>query len=431
MKQKISLGLSLVVLLAAVFVGPHVLRAQPHVTTPIKHIVYIMKENHTFDSLFGKFPGVNGATTGVVKVNGVDQTITLNPGQNVVSNFDHSWIAAKTAYDNGAMDQFNTADSLKACTSAPYECYQAADQPLIPNYWQLAQNYVLDDNAWSDMRGASFPNHLFEMSGASGPDIQHSAVAGPGGSSWGCDAPSKARATLYNKTTVFPCFSFATLADEMQTAGVSWKYYAASQGQAGYNWNAADYYNQIRNTSLWQTNDVNWSTFTTDAAKGTLPAFSWVSPPRYQSEHNGEPMCQGENWTINLINSVMKGPDWASTVIVLTWDDWGGLYDHVAPQNVDALGLGFRVPFMVISPYAYATDNVGNRHISHAQIEVASVLRLAEEIFGLPSLGTRDATAGDLMQLLDFSSIHENNLVLQQRTCPTYTEPTNMPPIDD
>jgi phospholipase C len=135
--------------------------------SPIKHIVYILKENHTFDSYFGTFPGVNGATTGQVKVNGVDQTIPLNPGQNVPGLFCHEWTCAHTDDDNGAMDAFNLGDP-NHCGAPTYACYQYGGQALIPNYWTWAQDYVLDDNAWSSLMGASFPNHMFTVAVAPG-----------------------------------------------------------------------------------------------------------------------------------------------------------------------------------------------------------------------------------------------------------------------
>src|SRR3954453_19090521 len=144
-------------------------------STPIQHIVFILKENHTFDSLFGAFPGANGASTGLVKVNGVDETIPLNAGQNVPTEFCHAFAGGRTAYDGGKMDAFNRADSAN-CGAPPYACYQEGTQALIPNYWSLAQQYVLDDNAWSSMRGPSLPNHLYSMAAASGPDIPHSVI---------------------------------------------------------------------------------------------------------------------------------------------------------------------------------------------------------------------------------------------------------------
>jgi phospholipase C len=432
-KKRLLLAFVVLIILCPSSIVPRV-SASPHAraqSTPIQHIILITKENHTFDSLFGTFPGANGATTGVVKVNGVDHTIPLNPPQNVTSLFCHVWSCALKADDHGKMDAFNLADA-KYCGSPPYACYQTGNQALIPNYWQLASHFVLDDNGWSSLRGASFPNHLMLMSAGSGVDIPHSVIQGPNsGNSWGCDTVSTARATLYNGSKVFPCFTFSTLADEMQRAGVSWTYYSPQQGQSGYNWNAPDYYNQLRNNpAIWTTHDLPEQQFLSDAATGSLPAFSWVSPSKETSEHNGYSECVGENATIAQINAVESGPDWASTVIVVTWDDWGGLYDHVAPQNVDALGYGFRVPFLVISPYAYAGDNLANTHISHDQLEFSSVLRLAEEAFNLPSLGRRDTTARDLLPLLDFSQVHNAPLLLQQRTCPA-SHITPVQEIDD
>jgi phospholipase C len=293
----------------------------------------------------------------------------------------------------------------------------------VPNYWNLAQNYVLADNGWSDFRGAALANRLYMLAGASGPDLPHSIVDNPTansggiGDGWGCDAGTKQLVPLYNGTLANPCITIPTLADSMLSAGVSFKYYAAQQGDQGYQWNALNAFKQDRYGPAWNS-DVDSSQFIPDALAGNLPQFSWVSPPYVDSEHHGNNTCVGENWTVSLINAVMSGPDWASTAIIVTWDDFGGVYDHVAPSNVDALGLGFRVPFLVISPYAYANNNAENRHISHDKIEFASVLKLAEQTFNLPSLRTRDATADDLLPLFDFSQVHNGTDVLQLRTCP-------------
>ena len=386
------------------------------ISTPIQHIVFIIKENHTFDNYFGLFPGVNGTTTGVIKVNGKQQIIPLNPLVDKPLNYCHAYKCAVAAMDGGAMDKFN---KQSPCNTPPYSCYSEASQSLIPNYWSLAQNYVLDDNGFSSMEGPSFPNRLYTMAGAAGPDLQDSAVENPNNNGpWGCDAPTTTTVRLYNNSSAYPCFSFPTLADEMTSAGVSWKYYAPVQGDSGYIWNAPDDFSQVRNSAQWQ-NDVPWQQFASDATAGTLPAFSWLVPPGGYSDHPTASICNGENWSVNAINAVMNGPDWASTAIVLTWDDWGGFYDHVTPPQVDGIGYGPRVPFIVISPYAYASDNSSNPHVSHDQIEFSSVLKLAEEVFNLPSLGTRDATAGDLLNLLDFSQVHNPSAPMQLRTCPT------------
>ena len=390
---------------------------QTHAAMPIQHIVFILKENHSFDNYFGLFPGVNGASTGKVKVNGVVKTIPLGAFQDrFIHDYIHDWAAAHAAYDKGAMDKFNQG----FCANAPYPCYQTAHQSDLPNYWTYAQKYLLNDNTFSELEGPSFPNHMFMVSGGSGPDINHSAIDNPTGG-WGCDAQKSVTVRLYNGTKQFPCFSFPTLADEMTQAGVSWKYYAPPSTQGGYIYNILNAFKQDRYGSAWK-NDVPSEQFAADAAANKLPAFSWLSAPWQYTEHpdgkTHNSMCQGENWTVQQINAVMRSPAWSSTVIVLTWDDFGGFYDHVAPTQVDSLGYGFRVPLLVISPYAYARDNASNRHIGHTQLGFASVLKLAEQVFNLPSLHKRDDIAGDLMQQLDFSQVHNPATLLSQRNCP-------------
>src|SRR5208337_291348 len=120
----------------------------------------------------------------------------------------------------------------------------------------------------------------------------------------------------------------------------------------------------------------------------------------------------GENWTVDRINSIMQGPDWNSTAIFLTWDDFGGFYDHAVPSQIDRFGLGPRVPLIIISPYAKAGTVV------HTQYEFSSVLKFIESMLSLPSLGTRDATANDLLDAFDFTQNPLPPVVLNERTCP-------------
>ena len=396
-------------------------RAQPAI--PIQHIVFLIKENHSFDQMFGLFPGANGATTGVIKVSkGVQQTIPLNAAPDTPTNYCHLFNCAAKAYDKGAMDAFNKADNK--CSLAPYPCYQENSQATIPNYWAYAQNFVLGDNTFSSLQGPSFPNHLYTVAAGSGPDAAHSAIGNPTGHIWGCDATSTTTVLLFDGQKVFPCFTFSTLMDEMTTAGVSWKYYTPQRGDVAYQWDAADAFSQDRSSP----NVVPWTQFATDAAAGNLPAMSWLVAPDVASEHPPTSTCTGENWSVSEINAVMNGPDWASTAIFLTWDDYGGFYDHVAPQHIDSLGLGFRVPLLIISPYAHADDDPANPNISHDQFEFSSVLRFAEEVFGLPSLGRRDAVAGDVMAAFDFSQVWNPPLVLSPRTCAPAVNP---PPATD
>jgi len=398
---------------------PHTLpKAHANGSNPIKHIVFIIKENHSFDTYFGRFPGVNGVTSGLVKVNGVDQPITLTPIIDQSPDYCHVWKCHIQDYDNGAMDHFN---AVGACAPAPYTCYQAATQDQIPNYWDLASKFVLSDETFAPMHGPTFPNRLFSIAAASGSDIAHSAISlpsNPGGTTngWGCDSNANTRVKLYNTTTAFPCFDFPTIADSMDAAGVSWKYYAPTPKEGGYIWSAFDAIHHIRNGSDWSQDVVPWKQFVTDAQSGNLPAFSWVVPPEKYSEHPSNSTCVGENWSVQQINAVMQGSDWSSTAIFLSYDEWGGFYDHVAPVSVDPLGYGFRVPMIIISPYAHS-NNLGNPHVTHTQYEASSVLRFAEEVFNLASLNQRDATTNDMMDAFDFSQVWNNPDILNQRTC--------------
>jgi phospholipase C len=423
--------LSIVLLLAVVGIGRYAVLSRIDATAhsqssgmnTIQHIVFIVKENHTFDSMFGLFPGVDGTTTGKITENGVVRTIPLNHALDAPVDISHRWENAHIAYDNGAMDAFNQADH--SCKKPPYRCYVAADQSLIPNYWALAQHFVLNDRAFSSLMGPSFPNHMYTVAGATGPDQARSVINNPdhSQSTWGCDAPRGTTVKLYNGTDVFPCFTFPTLADEMEAAHISWKYYAPVQGEGGYNWSVMDAFAQIRNTHLWTQHVAPWQDFVKDANTNNLPAFTWLVAPTQYSEHPPSSVCQGENWTIQQINAVEQSPAWPNTAIVLAWDDYGGFYDHVASPQFDQFGYGFRVPLMVISPYAYVSGNRNNPHVDHTQVEFASVLKLAEQVFNLPPLGKRDASAGSLLNSLDFSRVHNDPLVLQQRTCPRIMGP--------
>ncbi len=158
------------------------------------------------------------------------------------------------------------------------------------------------------MHGPTFPNRLFSIAAASGSDIAHSAISlpsNPGGTTngWGCDSNANTRVKLYNTTTAFPCFDFPTIADSMDAAGVSWKYYAPTPKEGGYIWSAFDAIHHIRNGSDWSQDVVPWKQFVTDAQSGNLPAFSWVVPPEKYSEHPSNSTCVGENWSVQQINA--------------------------------------------------------------------------------------------------------------------------------
>ncbi len=377
--------------------------------SPIQHIIFIVKENHSFDDYFGLFPGANGTTVGYAKINGVSTQIPLNPGLDSSPNFIHEWNPAHIAYDNGQMDAFNLAEHNK-CNTPPYMCYQEMTQSQIPNYWSYAQNFVLNDNTFAPLMGASFPNHQFSIAAGSGPDLDHSAIGNPHTPPWGCLDPPSVKVRLYDGENVFPCFTYSNLADEMTAAGISWKYYSSQKSI----FNALE-----ANQNDYQLPNANArpQDFLNDLKNNTLPNFSWMVAPDAFDEHPPNSTCVGENWTVQMLNALMNSSSWSSTVVFLTWDEYGGFYDHVAPPQVDQLGLGFRVPFLIISPFAYANNDPSNPHIGHDLFDFSSVLKFAEEVFNLPSLGRDDVNAGDPMTEIDTSMVHNQPLILTQRQC--------------
>lgn len=340
----------------------------------ISHVVVIMMENHTFDNFFGQFPGANG--------------MTMAPAPNPMqSDLDHSSPAFNAAMDGGAMDQF------------PARSYVQYSQSDIPNYWTYAQQFGLSDNFFSSDATNSAPNHLAMLAAQTG---------GLNGSSLmnGCKSPQNTieeskSATTGNEYFSYPCYSITTTADELNTAKLSWKYYSA----VGI-WDAPG---MVQSTYLSKNIIANPNKVVTDINAGKLASVTWVTPMGNDAnDHPPSALQGGQNYVTNIVNAVMNSSFWNSTAIFVTWDDWGGFYDHVQPPVVDGIGLGARVPLLVISPYAK------QGYISHAQGEFASLAKFIEEVFGLPSLNQRDALTqtSDLMDFFNFSQTPRAPLIL-------------------
>lgn len=376
----------------------------------IQHIVFIIKENRSFDNYFGTFPGADGATSGELSTG---QVIPLGHTPDRTPNdICHAWGCAHKAENHGSMNQFDLIPGGDTLVNGTPLSYTQLTQADIPNYFAYAQNFVLADHMFSSLQGPSFPNHLYTVAGQAGGAIDLPTSA----SAWGCDAPSNSTVTVLESDgdteDEFPCFDFQTLADSLQNAGISWKYYAPGPRQSGYVWSALDAIKHIRMGPLWASNVVSDTQFATDAQNGSLPAVSWLVTTDGRSEHPPFSTCIGENWTVQQINAIMQGPDWNSTAIFLTWDDFGGFYDHVMPPDVDQFGLGPRVPLLIISPFAK------KGYISHTQYEFSSVLKFIENRFALSSLTARDTQANDTTDSFDFSQSPRAPLILQTRTCP-------------
>jgi phospholipase C len=365
---------------------------------PIKHVVFIVKENRSFDFLFGRFPGANGTTTGM---DGTTK-VPLKRGSYVIpTDVAHAYSDALADWNGGNMDGFG--HKVDGYDSAAAYTQMYPDQ--IPNYWKWAKDFVLGDDFFASVLGSSFPNRLFTIAASSAGtrDGPNARVPRPSGTakSWGCDAPKAETIPVVdpegNEVENPPCFDIQTEGDLLTKAGVGWASYTASQTQNGYIWSAYNSIAHIRNTDQWAQHVFPVDSLVDDINHDRLPSVSWVAPTFEDSDHPKfkTSLCQGENWTTRVVNAIMKSPAWKDTAIFISWDEWGGFYDHVAPQQIDKFGLGFRVPLMVISPYAL------RGHIDHHWGEFSSVLRFIEENWGLRSLTARDAGASDLSY--DFS----------------------------
>jgi phospholipase C len=377
----------------------------------IEHIVFIVKENRTFDDYFGTFPGANGATQATLSTG---QVMTLVHGvDRGTHDIGHDWTNSHSDIDAGRMDRWDL--NSECSVNGDEMCLSQLYQSDIPNYWTYAQDYALADNTFSSVESGSYPAHLMLVSGSSQTVIDNprSSLAGQ----WGCDAITGTNVPVmlsdYSLSDVFPCFSATTIADLADAAGVSWKAYTSISGQPGYVYNTYRSFSNIYNSSDWTTKVVSESNFNNDALTGQLPAISWITPPGTTTEHPPQSVCGGENWTVQTINAIMQGPadQWSKTAIFLTWDDYGGYFDHVPPPYRDQYGLGIRVPMLIISPWVV-------QGVYHTQVEFESVLRFMEETFALPSLGGADAVANDLQDAFNYTQSPLPPVVLSTRTCP-------------
>jgi len=382
--------------------------------SPITHVVFIIKENRSFDSMFGRFPGANGAST-YVDAHGKRRPLNHQP-MTLQQDLFHGFSDAQLAENGGKMNHFGLVNG--AIQNGVDESDSQYYQSDIPNYWSYASRFTLADHFFSQINGPTFPNHLASLIGSSGNIIENPVNLPV--YSWGCDLPSpgKVQAIHRNGSKYWtrPCVDSKSLPDLLDEAHLSWKDYAPPQFASGYIWSAVDYIRHLRFGPDWKTHQVRYDHFDTDAAAGKLPAVSWLTGPNTSSDHPPTSICLGENWTVDAINSIMRNKTlWAHTAIVLTWDDFGGFYDHVPPP----LGperqtmYGMRVPAIILSPYARQV------YVDHSFYSFTSLLKFAEDTFNLPSLGTLDGKANGFSSAFDFKQKPLAPLVLSLRPqCP-------------
>ena len=377
----------------------------------IDHFVFILQENRSFDSYFGTYPGADGLPAGICLPNPrggpciapYHNTSLINRGG------PHGWANAWADIAQGKMDGFlaqayagmstvvaapcSITDAICAPGHDPRDVMGYHDYHEIPNYWDWAHLFVLQDHLFESVASYTLPSHLYVLAAQSGGYV---------------GAPGQRRPTSFD----FPVIT------QMLTGGkVSWKYYVTS-GTApdtendevvGSNaqqlqhpdkfslFNPLPAFPRVMNDPGERSRLVDTAQFYADAKNGTLPQVSWVIPSGKVSEHPPSNIQAGMIYVTGLVNAVMQSPDWPTTAIFIGWDDWGGFYDHVEPPKVDALGYGLRVPGLLISPYAR------QGYIDHTTYSYDSWLKTVEERFGVAPLTDRDAHAADMLAGFDFN----------------------------
>jgi phospholipase C len=435
----------------------------------IRHVVIIMQENRSFDSYFGTYPGADG----IPRKNGVPTVCNPDPktGQCIKPYHDradlngggpHFSSDALADIDGGTMDGFfrravegrrgclNTTNP--ACTnSTTPDVMGYHDERDIPNYWTYAHTFVLQDHMFSPTIAWSLPSHLYLVSAWS---ARCSRRGEPMSCRRAIDHPAFPPGFLGTRRS--PHYAWSDLTYLLNKQHVSWGYYvfprsasctsylfscprsvrrAATPGI----WNPLPYFDTVRqDRQLGNIQDI--AHFYAVAQRGHLPAVSWVIPSRTVSEHPPSLVSAGHSYVTGVINAIMRSPDWGSTAIFLTWDDWGGFYDHVVPPTVDGQGYGLRVPGLVISPYAK------KGYIDHQVLSFDAYLKFIEDAFldgqrldprtdgrpdPRPAVREDAAILGDLTKDFDFRQAPRPPLVLPPHPTTALVAPSSATPGRD
>ena len=385
--------------------------AAPQGIHKIRHIIIIMQENRSFDSYFGTFPGAGGLPTkdGAFTVCNPDLTTgrCISPYHDTNDSNEggpHDAVASMREIDNGRMDGFVIAarEGRKGCKSAKDPACSALSEPDvmgyhdgrdIPNYWDYARTFALQDHMFEPDASWSLPAHLYELSAWSAYCSKHNdpmscsnELQSPGVEPDDTYRRNKFSGERAGPLGTKPVYAWTDLTYLLHKHHVSWGYYVIPGGP-GCNgdtkserfctpeiWNPLPYFDTVASDNeLSRVQPLD--NYYKQARDGTLPSVVWIAPAYAVSEHPKALVTAGQSWVTGLINAVMQGPDWKDCAIFLAWDDWGGFYDHVAPPVVDQNGYGLRVPAMVISPYAKP------HYIDHQILSFDAYLKFIEDDF--------------------------------------------------
>lgn len=393
----------------------------------VEHVVFLIKENRTFDTIFGRFPGADGATVGET-CDGTE--VPLRRAADRTIDVEHSFVAGLRVINGGRMNCFD--DLWNGGTLNSYVQFRPEQ---IPSYWAYAKRFALADRFFSSIYGPTGPEHLWTLAAQSDRFVDHVRPdqAGTGPAREYCDDPEELAWSFKELSSKqedlafeleeqpntlalvrrfweerWPCTDITVLPDYLEREGISWRYYRGDNPwvqplrQVPHVWNGP-----------MRKHIVDETRFIRDVENGELPAVSWLIPKVLESEHPPNGMCVGENWTVRQLNALMRSPYWESTVVVIAWDDFGGFYDHVPPPHVDLYGFGLRVPALIVSPW------VKPGSVYSRVLEFSSVLKMIERIHELPPLGERDRRANDMLDAFDFTQEPLPPLIRQERDCST------------
>jgi phospholipase C len=402
----------------------------PPPTQKVQHVVVIYQENRTPDNLFQDSNLIAaGADIKNTGINSLGQMIPLTPTDlhndaKPYASYDlnHAHVAFTQMYDGGKMDG---ADKVKLVLCQP-NCppqstnpqFKYVDPKYVGPYFQMAETYTFADRMFQTNQGPSFPAHQYIISGTSIPQVGSTSFVAenPTGTptatqDTGCTTLPQNYVFLIDpkggeNQSIYPCFEHPTLTDLLEAKSLSWRYYAPSAGSI---WTAPNAIKHMCGPDATNTNCTgsDWTKYVvlqnaqilSDISAGNLAAVSWVIPSGQASDHANGTDGSGPSWVASIVNAIGQSQYWSNTVIFITWDDWGGWYDHVAPAIKDSYEYGFRVPLIVVSPFARA------KYISHTTHHFGSILKYIEETFALPSLGYSDAypETDDLSDCFDYS----------------------------
>jgi phospholipase C len=395
----------------------------------IKHVVIIFQENRTPDNLFHDPVLINrGADIASSGQTSTGDTIPLTPVSLVTPyDLDHGHSGFLAAWNDGAMNGGDRVAVLckpgQTGCAPPHPQYQYVNPTEVAPYFTLAETYTFGDRMFQTNQGPSFPAHLYIISGTSAIAENSTIFAAGtpiGGLASGCLSPSTVTVKTIDTSNPDPhtrmgvttqlCYEHPTLPDLLDANRLSWKYYSSTTGI----WTGPNAIQHMCGPNPpppnatqcsaegWTTHVVGQKHLFTDIAAGDLATVSWVIPTGAASDHASGNDGSGPSWVASVVNAIGTSQYWADTAIIITWDDWGGWYDHVPPPSVrNSYEYGLRVPLIVVSPYAKPA------YISHVTHDFGSILKFIETMFNLPTIdptiGYADSRADDLSDCFNFN----------------------------